>query len=459
MMHPMSVKLLDASYNNNLNILMHLRTNTLIHLNIKCLRRRRNVFHFVYADKQGNAYDHPNFFTLGRLGNSFVEPTEEEFIPLPPGGTLTLIPNRTAVVMDKQGQFKKYQGEGWAVGALLPQGYTRTLLPAFVNDHQKEPLPLFGYTAVGYKDGQFFVAARATDIDDKWNPKHFNTVDLEKRVNRLVKRFPQNRIIRQLSHCALEYSCFTAQNIFYERWEGGIPVSPACNARCLGCISLQPAEYCPSPQTRINFAPHVEEIVDLGVHHLNNHREPIISFGQGCEGEPSLQAEIIAQAIIKIREQTEKGTINMNTNAGYTQGIEKICRAGIDSLRVSLNSGRPETYQAYYNPKNYTFENVKTSLQKAANQGVYTYLNLLFFPGINDCEDEIEVLLDLVNTTGVKAIQIRNLNIDPDLLMAQIPVPQGEPLGVPAFLEILAQEIPHVEIGNYTKPLNAHRKD
>ena len=42
--------------------------------------------------------------------------------------------------------------------------------------------------------------------------------------------------------------------------------------------------------------------------------------------------------------------------------------------------------------------------------------------------------------------------------MAQIPVPQGG-FGSSRFLEILSQELPHVEIGNYTKPLNAHGKD
>ena len=74
----------------------------------------------------------------------------------------------------------------------------------------------------------------------------------------------------------------------------GIPVSPVCNAQCLGCISLQPSECCPSPQTRI-------------AEHLSSRNsgtwatspkpwsEAIISFGQGCEGEPSLQGQIIGK--------------------------------------------------------------------------------------------------------------------------------------------------------------------
>jgi len=409
------------------------------------------VFHFVYADEEGNAYEHDELYSVGRLGNVFVEPTEEELIPLPEGASLIMIPQRTAVVMDKKGDFVKYQGEGQLVGALLPQGYTRTLLPAFIKDKTADQLPLFGYAAVAFNNGKFYAAAQKTDIDDKWNPKYFNTPDLKQRVQYLAEKFANNRIVQQLSYCALEYSCFTAQNIFYQRWEGGIPVSPVCNAQCIGCISLQPSECCPSPQTRINFVPQVKEVVTLGVSHLKCGKEAIISFGQGCEGEPSLQADLISEAIKEIRINTGSGTINMNTNAGYTEGIEKICSAGIDSLRVSLNSTNPHMYNAYYRPKNYSFENVKKSLKIAVEKGVFTYLNLLSFPGINDSEEEIEALIEFVKETGVKGIQLRNLNIDPDVLLSTLPFPQGEALGVPAFLKILVEELPHVEIGNYTK--------
>ena len=345
-----------------------------------------------------------------------------------------------------------YPGEGWVMGALLPQGYTRTLLPAFMNQEGADSLPLFGYSAVFAQDGELYVAAVPTDEDYKWNPRFFNTDELAELVEGLKNKFPENRLLKQLGHCALEYGCFTAQNIFYHRWEGGIPVSPVCNARCLGCISLQPSECCPSPQSRLTFVPTVQEVVELAVHHLQEAEDGIISFGQGCEGDPSMQAELIAEAITEIRRQTSNGTINMNTNAGNTEGIKKIVDAGIDSLRVSLNSGTDAVYNAYYRPTNYTLDNVRQSLRYAADHGVYTYLNLLTFPGINDCADEVESLLQLVQDCGVKAIQVRNLNIDPETMKPILALLQGEPLGVPAFLEILEEQLPQVAIGNYTKP-------
>lgn len=410
------------------------------------------MYDFVFADNDGNGYIDENFRALGRLGESFVEIAPEEMIPLPQGASLTMIPGRTAVVLDKKGNFRTYPHEGWAMGALLPQGYTRTLLPAFINDKKEPLLPLFGYAAVCAVDGEFYVAAVATDEDDHWNPKHFSTSELPHLVDKLKTQMPQNRLIEHLGHCALTYGCFTAQNIFYHRWEGGIPVSPVCNANCLGCISLQPSECCPSPQERIKFRPSVEEVAELMNYHLDKD-DAIISFGQGCEGEPSLQAETAAEAIRRVRAENKMGTINMNTNAGYTKGIKMLCEAGIDSIRVSLNSATEEVYRGYYRAGGYRLNDVKNSLKIAAAHGIYTYLNLLYYPGLNDKEGEIEALLDLVRECEVKAIQVRNLNIDPEMMTPLVNLAQGDAYGTLAFLEILHDELPEVAVGNYTKAL------
>ena len=419
------------------------------------------MWEILFSDASGKLYDAPGLGLIGRTGNSFVEPLVQEMIPLPPGATLSMIPQRHPVAIDLEtdefisvttNPYEEKGGEIFAVGALLPQGYTRTLLPAFTGGQDKGDLPLLGYTLCGIKDGQIYVAATPTDQDHQWSPRHFNTPDLGPRVEELKATYPQNRIIQQLGTCALKYGCFTAQNIFYQRWEGGIPVSPACNARCVGCISKQPAECCPSPQQRLDFVPEVQEVVELAVGHLSLDPQAIVSFGQGCEGEPALQAPVISQAIREIRQQLQQGTINMNTNAGYTQGIIQICDAGIDSLRVSLNSARQDCYQPYYQPLDYSFSDVVNSLKAARERGVFVALNLLFFPGVNDREEELEALLQLVEDTGVGMIQLRNLNIDPKRYMELVPPALGQALGVMEFIDILKKELPHVAIGSYSKP-------
>ena len=261
------------------------------------------------------------------------------------------------------------------------------------------------------------MAAFQTDEPTKWDPDSYDTPDLPRKVEERLERFPNNRLLRQLAKCSVTYSCPTAQNVFYRRWEGGIPVSPTCSARCIGCISLQPSECCPSAQTRIDFVPSVQEIVEIAVPHLKEASSAIISFGQGCEGDPLLQGEVLSQAVACIRAETDCGILNLNTNAGLTQEMEKVCRAGLDSVRVSMISARKEIYDAYHRPEGYSFGDVIASIRQAKDFGVYVSLNLLTFPGLTDRKEEYEALSDLVDKSGIDMIQFRNLNIDPDVLV------------------------------------------
>lgn len=416
----------------------------------------------LFARQNGELIDFPAVKMAGRSGYNLVELKKEELIPLPEGSTITALPDRIPIGIHKDrgkriklmfNPYSKRKETVWAVGALLPQGFTRTYVPAFSTPTGQKTLPLLGYTAVGIERGQLVVAALQTDEHALWHPQNFNTEDLEERVEKKKKMFPNNRIIAQLGFCALEYGCFTAQNVFYERWEGGIPVSPECNACCVGCISFQPSECCPSPQRRLDFIPRVEEIEEIGTEHLMKAKNGMISFGQGCEGEPSLQADLIGESIRKIRQKTDQGTININTNAGHTENMKKIIDSGIDSIRVSMISPTPDIYHAYHRPKNYQIEHVLASLSYAADAGVYTSLNLLSFPGITDDEQEVERLISLIKKTGVKKIQFRNLNIDPEQYLRVIPRRKLKPMGTKSMINVLKKEVPQLETGNYSKPV------
>ncbi|MFZ5596236.1 MAG: radical SAM protein [Bacillota bacterium] len=414
----------------------------------------------LYADKEGNYYEHPTLRPAGRTGDRFVQLVPEDMTELPSGASLVLIPGGSPVGVSGKGSFiladREYGGEGpaYSVGALLPQGYTRTFLPAFRRRDREKPLPLMGYAAVAWRRGRVYVAAVKTDDPHRWDPVHYNTPDLPRLVRALGREMPGNRIVKQLSRCALSYSCFTAQNIFYGRWEGGIPVSRTCNAACLGCISLQPAECCPSPQSRIDFSPTVDEVVELGLRHLQGKDGPIISFGQGCEGEPAMAWEVISEALMKIRGSHSGGTININTNAGNTRAIEALCRAGLDSVRVSLISARDEVYNSYYRPRGYSLGDVMASIRAANKHGVFVSLNLLVFPGLTDREEEVEALIPMIRDTGVNMVQLRNLNIDPDYLFGKIPPAKGDILGIPALISAL-ESVSGLELGNFSRPVNA----
>lgn len=408
----------------------------------------------IFARPDGQWFDFPPLQMAAQHGRRLTLPLRSELIPLPEGATLTLMPMAAPVGFDGEaGEFlqltenpykQKKSEPVYAVAALLPQGYTRLLLPACEPGEQK--LPILGYTAVGVEKGKLVVAARATDDHELWNPKHFNTPELEVLAEKRLQEFPGNRIIKQLARCALEYGCFTAQNIFYRRWEGGVPVSPACNAACRACISRQP-DSC-SPQQRIDFCPEAEEIAQIAVPHLQEAEQAMISFGQGCEGEPSLAWQKIAPAIRLIRQRTDRGKININTNAGNTEAIGGLLDAGLDSLRISLFSPLPEEYTAYHQPQDYAFADVLASLRLAQLAGKPVALNLLVYPGFTDTKQRLEALIELAREYGVSQIQMRNLNCDPRLMDEFCGDEQA--LGMNDFLDSLAAALPAVNIGSYS---------
>lgn len=412
----------------------------------------------LYANNNGEIFEDESLLMLGRIGSEWVVPEKNELIPLPKGSSLISVPFNYPVGLSLDDKLVCLENDPfkndkpvYAVAALLPQGFTRTLMPAGVKIDVSKTLPLFGYAAVGFKDDQIYVAATQTDQHRKWHPVNYNTELLPQRINKMLNRFPDNRILRQLAKCSLQYSCFTAQNIFYQRWEGGIPTMMTCNANCLGCISESHAGV-DSPQSRLDFRPEVSEISEIASSHLENAPEAIISFGQGCEGEPSLNANSLSKAIIEIRNNTQKGTININTNAGYTQGIKQMVDAGLDAIRVTIFSCNKSNYTEYHKPHNYKFEDVIYSIKYAKDKGLKVSLNLLTFPGFTDRHMEVDALIDFVNDNSIDMIQLRNLNIDPELLMQHFPSNELS-MGIINFIKTIEHELPQVKIGSYSHPV------
>lgn len=402
----------------------------------------------LMADETGEVVDVPGLRGLARSGVSFIEPRHEDLMPLPPGAELQLLPHRQALALTPQGE--QVVLDGVAVAACIPVGCTRTLLPAFEDPPEGEGyLPFFGYTAVYAYGDELLCAALRTESNPHWEPDHYHGQDLPEKISRLQDQFPDNRILRQLETCALEYGCYNAQNIFQHRWEGAVTVSPACNAQCRGCISLQPEDLPPSPQERFKFKPLVEEIIELGRHHLTS-PDAIFSFGQGCEGEPLLAGDVIAEAVAELSKVEGRGTIHLNSNSSLPDKLQKIVDAGLDSLRVSTNSVLPRVYEAYYQPRRYKFEALRECTLLAREAGCHVSLNLLMMPGWTDVEEEVEALIAFVNDCDVNMIQLRTLNIDPNFYAAYVPIPEGKAIGIPALIQRFREQCPGLVLGNHS---------
>jgi wyosine [tRNA(Phe)-imidazoG37] synthetase (radical SAM superfamily) len=418
----------------------------------------------LFADAKGKVMEHPTLWATVRSGEELLSPPSD-FRPLPPHGKLVHLPGRAPVGFNPEtGDFElvsevKVGGRTLkpsAVGALLPPGYTRSYLPGEVAG-EGPVLPQWAYAAAAWSGGGPVVWALRTDARTHWNPDRYSTPELRDLVKTHRERFPENRVLKQLSTCALIYRCFTSQNIFYERDEGAIPASVACNARCVGCISDQPPEGPPASHQRMDDGPSSEEMAEVGAHHLiHASGRKMVSFGQGCEGEPLTRYRAVAEAISLIRARTGEGSIHINTNGSLPHAMEALLDAGLDSVRVSLNSSEKSLYEAYYQPIGYGWEEVDASLALASARGAYVALNLLTFPGVTDREGEVESLIALVKRHKVGQVQTRSLCIDPKQYLEVVSGrgAGGEPMGFGAMLSRLQREAPWVRIGNFSRGLD-----
>ncbi len=200
---------------------------------------------------------------------------------------------------------------------------------------------------------------------------------------------------------------------------------------------------------RIGFVPTVEEILEVALPHLEEAEDAIVSFGQGCEGEPLMQWRLLERSILGLRAKTTRGTINLNTNGSFPDRVARLCDAGLDSVRVTLSSPHRIYYNRYHHPKGYSFGKVVGSLVKAKEKGIYTSINLLVFPGFTDRDEEVEGLIELIRDTKLNLIQMRNLNIDPDLYIKTMGTGTG--MGISQMVRVLKKKFPSLQFGYFNR--------
>ena len=171
------------------------------------------------------------------------------------------------------------------------------------------------------------------------------------------------------------------------------------------------------------------------------------------------EAPLLIESVRRYREAGGHGTINLNSNSSRPQAIAELAEAGLTSLRVSLNSARPEVYERYYRPRGYTFGDVRQSIIEARSRGVNVAVNLLYFPGITDTEEEIEALIELFQSTGISLVQLRNLNIDPEFYPSLLEgISFGPSVGLNNFRKRIRRACPWIAYG-YLNPYLGDKAD
>jgi pyruvate-formate lyase-activating enzyme len=411
----------------------------------------------LVADDHGRFYDHPYLRMAGQSWDQVVPVGRQKTMAAPAGLQMVFLPGRIPLGINPQnGQIEAVEAfdlgdttiQPHAVAALLPPGYLRFRLPAGRAKETAPVLPLRAYTAVGIQGETLRVAAHRIDSSTHWDPARFQRPNMDRLIQKALVRFPHNSIVTQLARCAVDYFCCTARNIFMQTYEGALPVAPKCNARCLGCISLQATGK--SPQQRILKSPKAAEIIQLAVCHLTQAKPAMVSFGQGCEGEPLTCSSLIQEAICGIRRKTDAGTIHMNTNGSRPEEVQALAQAGLQSVRVSLVSARPEAFSAYHGG-DFGIQQVEEFCGLCVSLGLRVSLNLLVFPGFTDRSGELDSLVGLIRKTGVHMVQLRNLDLDPSRMITALTPAKGRPKGLKKFIETLKSQCVGLELGCFNR--------
>ena len=417
------------------------------------------------SDASGRIYDHPELLLAGERGSGPEPIDPADLVELPRGSDLFTLPGRSAVGIDpSDGEPRVVRrwlsGEARAVAAFLAPAHTAVHLATWRGRRGAPVLPAFAYAAVGFADDRYWASAFRVDRDPRQDPWRFDARRIRAGIAARRRELPRNRVARQLERCALEYGCRAAQNFFLGRHEAPLPVSVACNAQCTGCISLQPDGTFRASHDRLGVPPTAEEVAALALSHLARVPDGVVSFGQGCEGEPLLLGKVLVEATRRVRARSARGTIHANTNASRPEVVRELLVAGLDSMRASLNSPRPELYAAYYHPRGYGFAQVEQSIAAVVAAGRHASLNLLCFPGVTDTEAELEALAGLVGRTGLQMIQLRNLNIDPDLYRRTLPPGSvGRGRGMRWLRDELARRFPQLRFGYFNPAVRARPLD
>jgi pyruvate-formate lyase-activating enzyme len=416
----------------------------------------------LVADQAGEIFELDGYAAVGMAG-TWLEPlSREQTCNMPYGSELMYLPERKPVLLNiKTGRLETLRenpyvpGENiFPVAAFNSPGYALTRVSAYRETKMAQTLPLFSYGAVGWHDNRFRSAVVQVDSEPRQDLRCMLREDVVVGVERMRGKMPTNRLRAHLEKCALTYGCPAGKNFFLGRYEAPLPTAEHCNARCMGCLSLQKNSDIPHSQDRIAFTPSPQEIAEVALAHIRRVPKSVVSFGQGCEGDPLMAADVIEPAIHHIRLQTGEGTINMNSNGSLPVNLRRLLDAGLDSVRISINSVRKKCYDAYFRPKGYSFTDVLKSIDMALADDKFVAINYLNCPGFSDTPQEFGALVRFLEKHPIHMIQWRNLNYDPIRYWDNMNTvaAHGEPIGMEKLLNRIRKQFPKLKFGYFNPP-------
>ena len=416
----------------------------------------------LVANHKGEIFELDGYAAVGMHGRQLAPLSMNNTAPLPFGSELMYLPDRFPVLFNiRRKSFEHlyedpyHPGEPlYPVSVFNSPGFVVHSICAYGERQSAGALPLFSYGGVGWFREGIRSAVFRIDHEKRQDLRYMPQQEVTAGIKSKRRQLPDNRLRHHLESCAQKYGCPAAKNFFLQRFEAPLPTARGCNARCRGCLSRQDGTDIPNSQDRIGFTPSPVEIAQVALAHIKCVGRAVVSFGQGCEGEPLLAVDVIEPAIRLIRQETRQGTINVNTNGSRPEALKRLIDAGLDSIRVSLNSVRKECYDAYFRPREYRFADVAEGIDLALNRGVNVALNYLNLPGFTDTPEEAHALEAFIRRHPIQMIQWRNLNFDPLRYWKTMEKAstQGNGIGMKVLVDKIKKKFPYLHHGYFNPP-------
>ncbi|MGD2272094.1 MAG: radical SAM protein, partial [Desulfobacterales bacterium] len=238
--------------------------------------KKNNLLTAVVATRNGDIIDLPGYAAVGMAHDSLVPQTVAGTRYLPYGSELMFLPDRHPILFDlRRGRVETVINNPYRTGEKLhpvaafnAPGYVITYISAYKENKDANMLPLFSYGAVGWHRGKFRSAVIRVDREKRQDIRRMEPQEVLAGIHQKRRHMPSNRLRAHLEKCALTYGCPAGKNFFLGRYEAPLPTAKDCNARCLGCISLQRSAGIPCSQERICFLPTPEEIAEVALAHI-----------------------------------------------------------------------------------------------------------------------------------------------------------------------------------------------
>jgi pyruvate-formate lyase-activating enzyme len=407
------------------------------------------MFSAVHSDRSGRLVVAADYGAAVSDGSSIGPLTAA--LPLPPRTDVVHLPGRLGIGLDRTGRARELGQGRFGVAAILPLGYLRMSLPAYVDDLGSPALRPRAYAAVGADpSGQLVVSAVALDqeagaVDGRSEP------DLAARITTTQRDRPMSRVLRQLARCAKDYHCRAAANAFLGRHDCALPIAAPRNERPPDVLVLHD-DADASPTEPAAFRPTPEEIADTASRHLEG-GGTVVAFGRACEGEPLLAVRVVEQAIATIRERTRLGTVHLETSGSSPVALRRLCDAGLDSVAVRVVSARAETYEAIHRPDGFRFADVRASLAHAIAGKISVALRVPALPGLTDRPRELDALVGLAgDLPDGGSLVLCDLAADPQRALGFASSAEAA-VGMDRMLDRLRGDAAHLRIVALPRPL------